>query len=187
MYRGPWTLEADRLREQRRKRLLRRARGEAPLVFVAFLVGALGVSWFVLRPDLAALLEPDTQVETVPANPVVAYPHFAMCRASLNRNCVVDGDTFRLGTERMRIANIDAPETYRGICGGAREVSLGRQAAARLQVLMNGGRLDIERQGHDGYGRTLVRVRAGGHDVGARLVEERLARYWPDGAEFWCR
>jgi len=180
MYRSSWIHQADIQRRQARRR-------DASVMATIFLVGALGVSWFVLRPDLAALLDPDMQVAAVPANPVVAYPHFAMCRASLNRNCVVDGDTFRLGTERMRIANIDTPETYRGICGGAREVALGKKAAARLRVLMNGGGLAIERQGHDRYGRTLVRVRAGGRDVGERLVNERLARRWPDGAEFWCR
>jgi endonuclease YncB( thermonuclease family) len=188
MNRGPWTLEADRLRQQRRQRLVRHARSEIPFAVIAFLVGALGVGWFILRPDLSALLAPDTPFATVPADrPVAAYPYFAMCSASLGRDCIIDGDTFRLGREKMRIANIDAPETYTGICGGAREVALGKEAAARLQLLMNSGGLAIERQGHDRYGRTLVRVRAGGHDVGERLVNERLARHWPNGDEFWCR
>jgi endonuclease YncB( thermonuclease family) len=155
---------------------------------IIFLVGALAVGWFILRPDLSVLFAPDAPVATAPAHRTAAvYPHFALCSAALGRDCVIDGDTFRLGREKMRIANIDAPETYRGICGGDREVSLGKQAAARLQLLMNGGGLAIERQGHDRYGRTLVRVRAGGHDVGERLVSERLARHWPNGDEFWCR
>lgn len=39
----------------------------------------------------------------------------------------------------------------------------------------------------DGTGkRTLATIRIGGPDVGDILIEERLARRWPDGKEWWC-
>ena len=39
----------------------------------------------------------------------------------------------------------------------------------------------------DGTGsRTLATIRISGRDVGDILIEERLARRWPDGYEFWC-
>jgi endonuclease YncB( thermonuclease family) len=51
---------------------------------------------------------------------------------------------------------------------------------------MNGSALQIKRNGADKYGRTLVTVLAGGKDVGQTLVDEHLARLWPNGAEWWC-
>jgi endonuclease YncB( thermonuclease family) len=55
-----------------------------------------------------------------------------------------------------------------------------------LVQLLNQEDVSIERHGKDRYDRTLAVVRVAGVDVGDILVQEGLARYWPDGSEFWC-
>ncbi|MFC5067859.1 thermonuclease family protein [Flaviflagellibacter deserti] len=112
---------------------------------------------------------------------------FSICGPGSAPTCVVDGDTFRLNGERMRIESIDTPEIHTNLCGGQREIGLGRKAGLRLAELLNSGPLAVTRTGHDRYGRTLVLVRAGGRDLGEVLIGEGLARRWPDGDEFWCR
>lgn len=52
--------------------------------------------------------------------------------------------------------------------------------------LLNTNTWTVERSGVDRYGRTLAAIRIGGRDVGEWLVEKRLARWWPDGEEWWC-
>ncbi len=40
--------------------------------------------------------------------------------------------------------------------------------------------------GADRHGRVLASIHIDGEDVGDILVREGLARYSPDGDEFWC-
>lgn len=110
-----------------------------------------------------------------------------LCGSGQRVTCVVDGDTFWFDGEKFRVMGYDTPEPVTGLCGGAGERRLARVASARLVELFNTSRMSIERHGADRYGRTLVVLRADGRDVGDILVEEGLARYWPDGDEFWCR
>jgi len=49
MYRSSWIHQADIQRRQARRR-------DASVMATIFLVGALAVSWFILRPDITALL-----------------------------------------------------------------------------------------------------------------------------------
>jgi len=48
--------------------------------------------------------------------------------------CVVDGDTFWLGVERIRIQGYDTPETTTNLCGRNRSVQLGLKVTARLHA-----------------------------------------------------
>lgn len=100
-------------------------------------------------------------------------------------NCVVDGDTFWLGREKFRLANIDAPELSEPRCSSERR--LARKATRRLFQLLVGQELTIERQGLDKYGRTLALVTASGRDVGEVLVSEGLARVWTGRRLPWCK
>ena len=98
---------------------------------------------------------------------------------------VHDGDTIRCGRERVRIANIDAPElpdspkcqdrrrSYAWCDFAAAEVS--RVALVRL---LSRGRVMIERLGTDPYGRTLATVSVNGMDAGDYLISQGLARPW---------
>jgi micrococcal nuclease len=108
------------------------------------------------------------------------------------RAVIIDGDTFALGSERVRIWNIDAPETRGSRC--ERELVLGLKAKERLAGLLRAGSIDIVRGGEDRYSRTLARVSVGGLDVGSVLIGEGLALPWRDGPEarearlrHWCR
>ncbi|ANV26582.1 MULTISPECIES: thermonuclease family protein [Hyphomicrobiales] len=100
---------------------------------------------------------------------------------------VWDGDSIRLGaghqSEAVRIFNIDAPE-IEGRC--AYESNLAREAKIRLAEILQGRRVEIQRQGTDRYGRTLAAIRVEGHDVGDVLVSEGLARTWAGWREPWC-
>jgi micrococcal nuclease len=46
---------------------------------------------------------------------------FALCVASSRITCVVDGDTFWLAGEKVRIADINAPELHGAGCPAERQ------------------------------------------------------------------
>lgn len=100
---------------------------------------------------------------------------------------VWDGDTIRIESrsiERVRIFNIDAPELD-GKCGY--EIDLAFNSKSRLAEILQGQRVQIQRQGEDRYGRTLAALSVNGRDVGDQLVREGLARTWSGRREPWCR
>lgn len=107
-----------------------------------------------------------------------------LCPAGPRDNCVVDGDTFWLAGEKIRIADIDTPEVSQPKC--AAEKALGERAKRRLLALLNAAPYEIRRTGTDRYGRTLgVVVNARG-SIGDQLVREGLARTWSGRREPWC-
>ena len=98
---------------------------------------------------------------------------------------VVDGDTIRLGAERVRIMNIDAPETEgRAKCNAERR--LAAVATEKLTEIIMGERLEVERHGKDRFGRTLAYIRVRGADVGELLIKARVAVQWGNGRPDWC-
>jgi micrococcal nuclease len=73
---------------------------------------------------------------------------------------VIDGDTIRWGRERIRILNIDAPETEgRARCNAERR--LAALATMTLVELVMGERLEIQRNGKDRFGRLPTSEYAG--------------------------
>jgi endonuclease YncB( thermonuclease family) len=111
---------------------------------------------------------------------------FGLCHTGAGTNCVVDGDTFWLQGENIRIADIDAPETHDYGC--PEEKALGHRATQRLHSLVNSGAVSlgsIDRD-QDRYGRKLRMVYVDGRGVGDTLVQEGLARYYRDGKKPWC-
>src|SRR6185503_7600087 len=102
-------------------------------------------------------------------------------------NCVIDGDTFAFEGKRIRIADIDTPETNPARC--AYEAQLGARATHRLQELLNAGPFQLENSGNrdeDQYGRKLRVVVRNGHSLGNVLVSEGLAREWTGRRLPWC-
>lgn len=100
---------------------------------------------------------------------------------------VIDGDTFRMGTETIRIADIDTPEMD-GRC--ASERALARRAAERLSTLLDSGPVGLsanpDGRDEDRYGRKLRIVSTGQGSVGDTLVAEGLARRWTGRRLPWC-
>src|SRR4051812_37460338 len=75
-------------------------------------------------------------VAEVPEGPARTVD-FGFCHSGGGTNCVVDGDTFWMDGEKIRIADIDAPETHPSRC--AEEERLGNAATRRLQALLSAG------------------------------------------------
>jgi len=121
---------------------------------------------------------------------IVAVPpgerSFGFCPTGGGTNCVVDGDTFWMDGVKIRIADIDTPETYPPRC--AHEAALGARATDRLQALLNAGPLALEGidRDEDRYGRKLRIVIRGGRSIGDMLVAEGLARPWGGARRPWC-
>lgn len=100
---------------------------------------------------------------------------------------VTDGDTFSIaGGERVRILNIDTPEIgSRARC--ASEALLAAEARRYLtRRVRRAERIEVARDGHDRFGRTLARVRIDGQDIGDELVRNRLAQVWRGHRADWC-
>jgi micrococcal nuclease len=120
---------------------------------------------------------------TAPAAPA----RFADCHIGGGTDCVVDGDTFRMGGVRIRIDDIDTPETHPARC--AREAELGAAATRRLRALLNSGEVVLASSGRDTdrYGRQLRLVTVGGRGIGDMLIAEGLARRYAGGHRAgWC-
>jgi len=112
--------------------------------------------------------------------------NFGFCHVGGGHNCVVDGDTLYLEGVKIRIADIDTPETHDPKC--AEEKSLGDRATQRLIRLVNSGDVTlapIDRD-EDSYGRKLRIVKVDGESVGETLVGEGLARWYEGGRRPWC-
>lgn len=121
---------------------------------------------------------------SVASAPVTAS--FSYCKWGGGTNCVVDGDTFYIDGEKVRIAGIDAPETHPPRCDY--EARLGDEATERLHALLNSGAVtmtSIDRD-RDTYGRLLRNVAVGGRDVGEAMVSAGVAREYGSGRRPWC-
>lgn len=112
---------------------------------------------------------------------------FTFCHTGGGTNCVVDGDTIWYGGVKIRIADIDAPQTHPPRC--AYEADLGARATQRLAELLNAGPIELASIGgrdRDRYGRELRIVLRDGVSLGDELVAEGLARTWTGRREPWC-
>ncbi len=111
---------------------------------------------------------------------------FGYCHTGGGTNCVVDGDTFYISGEKVRIAGIDAPETHPPRC--ADEARLGNAATEKLNALLNSGAVtmtSIDRD-RDTYGRLLRNVAVDGEDVGEAMISAGVAREYGSGRRPWC-
>lgn len=153
-----------------------------PSAILAAAIG-LGGAWALRDPapaDTAAAVQP------VALKAATSSRRYPVCSSRLRRNCVVDGDTFYLGSEKIRLADIDAPETHPPRC--ALEADLGDRATTRLSELLSAGSFELVRfdRDTDRYGRKLRVAMRNGQSLGDRLVSEGLARTWTGRRQPWC-
>ncbi len=178
-------LELRRLQQPRASSgWLAAARGLGPLLFAAPLAAFTAVLvWDGPPPGFAVAIEP----------PVAGAgdreaARFGLCNGlgAAGGNCVIDGDTFWYQGEKIRIADINTPETSRPGC--AREAELGAAATARLQALLNQGAFTLETvdRDRDKYDRLLRTVTRDGTSLGGVLVGEGLAEEWRGYRGSWC-
>ncbi len=102
---------------------------------------------------------------------------------------VVDGDTIKLGTQRLRVLNLDAPETERARCESER--ALGDRATTALRGKiedgLKAGAVAIIPNGRfDKFRRPLVRIEVHGKDVANEMIADGLAREWRGSSSDWC-
>lgn len=113
---------------------------------------------------------------------------FPLCGSGTRTTCIVDGDTFWYRGEKVRIADINTPETSQPAC--PREAELGRAATLRLQALLASGPFTLspapDGRDKDRYGRLLRTVTRAGRSLGAELVRAGLAETWQGRRGNWC-
>lgn len=87
-----------------------------------------------------------------------------------------DGDSFRMGEDRVRLLGIDAPELAQ-LCDTASggQWACGKAGRERMNQLLSGGKVNCVPEGHDQYQRLLAVCTVGGRDIGATMVAEGLA------------
>ena len=176
-------------RHRRRRMPSPRRRGNRFYGLAALaVVVAVGLGWKHLPPidsrdplnGIVALWQP-------PEPEIVTSRYFPICASGPRVDCIVDGDTFWMGGEKIRIADINTPEIGEPQC--RRERALGEEAKRRLHQLMNAGPVSLRRAGgqdRDRYGRLLRTVHRDGRSLGDILVAEGLAHRWNGRRESWC-
>ena len=121
------------------------------------------------------------------ASPDAEAARFEPCTNAARVTCVVDGDTFWYRGAKIRVADINTPETGRPAC--QREADLGHAATERLTELLNAGPFTLapwQHRDRDRYGRLLRTVTRDGASLGAALVREGLAEEWKGRRGSWC-
>lgn len=147
---------------------------------IVFAGGMLALNWPTLgSPSSELTPKLSLMAET-------SSPRFELCGMT-RRTCVVDGDTFWLEGDKIRIADIDTPEISEPKCDA--EYQLGMKATHRLRDLLNEGAFEVRPIGNrdeDRFGRKLRVVVRGGQSLGDQLVSEGLARTWTGRRQPWC-
>lgn len=152
--------------------------------FRRFLAGAAAsalVAWAVISPTSAASRSADIGLIFR-----AIYCDNSACEPVTLQ--VQSGDRFVMSRwgdhhERIRIANIDAPDC-RARCLSGRASA--QQARARLAELLYGSRFTTARIDTDRRGNTVAMVTVNRRDVGHALIRERLV--WPMEKRHhsWC-
>ncbi len=101
---------------------------------------------------------------------------------------IVDGDSFFLGSDEVRLFGIDAPEG-RQVCTAANGSSYrcGRKAAKMLRTLVRNRQVSCDVISTDRYDRSLARCRAGKVDLNTEMVRRGWAVAYRDGIGEFAR
>jgi micrococcal nuclease len=156
---------------------------DSRFVFLMLTTPLLGfwIVWKAMSPDVAIL----SATLSASASDTESAS-FTFCHSGGGTNCVVDGDTIYYRGTKIRIADIDTPETHGPRCPA--EAERGAAATRRMQQLVNAGPFSLQsiNRDEDRYGRKLRIITRGGESLGAVLVNEGLARYYEGGRRPWC-
>ncbi|MGN6487333.1 MAG: thermonuclease family protein [Devosia sp.] len=117
---------------------------------------------------------------TLPA----AAADFRTCKGGHRVTCVVDGDTFWLKGEKIRLEGYDSPEMGPPKC--SRPAVGAIEARDALTQLLNSGTVELKRRGVDRYGRTLARVMINGQDITDTMIGAGHGRRYQRGQQSWC-
>lgn len=169
------TMMRDRPRRRRRNNIVqfrrptrwRRRRGRqislVPLIVCGLIIGS-AIGWAALEYG----------------DKLPGWPAAASEATGLGVGCVspvvVDGDTLRCGSTRIRLSSIDAPEMP-GHCRPGRECTPGDPYAStgNLRSLVNGQAVECRQVDTDHYGRAVARCSVRGQDLSCAQVEGGFA------------
>lgn len=161
--------------------------GRIAMLFALAVAG--GIGWVSFDNRFGRPGEPRAD-GTIPAPPSISTDTlsagFDLCAGGVRVNCVVDGDTFWFLGEKIRIADIDAPEISQPACAAERQ--LGEMSRDRLLAMLNEDRFSLMAgwRDEDRYGRKLRVLSRSGKSLGESLADQGLARRW-NGPNFgWC-
>lgn len=88
---------------------------------------------------------------------------------------VVDGDTIDIGTTRIRLWGIDAPEGKQQCSRESKTYDCGNEASKKLLSLIGSQNVECLKKTQDRYKRMVAVCRAGGKDIGAEMVRSGWA------------
>ncbi len=123
-----------------------------------------------------------------PGEPETVDEVFAFCGEGGAFACVSDGDSFRLGTRKIRIRGIDAPETGDKAQCDAERVKA-EAARAALRDWLNRGPFEMRAKpgdARDQYGRDLRIVSRAGQTVDEEMIASGLAHKYVNHKTSWC-
>ena len=141
---------------------------------------------FLTKFALALVLPAFVRAEPFPPLATVAY---APAEAATWTECpspyVVDGDTIRCGSERVRLLGIDAPELP-GHCARYRACVAGDpfRSTESLRQAVHSGPVRYRTIKRDRYGRAVAIVTAGALNLSCWQIQRGQAEYvgkWDDG------
>ena len=148
----------------------------APLGLFTAILLADGVPFLSAAPDAAQAKHP------------LVEAYFAPCLGGVRTTCVVDGDTIWLHGQKIRIADIDAPEISDPDCEAERATGL--RTTARLTAWLNAAPFEVhpnpDGRDEDRYGRKLRILSRDGSSAVETLVAEGLATRWGEARRRWC-
>lgn len=169
---------------RREAAVVERVRRSSPSVLALLLAAFLGGGAYLVFWNMGQSLA------SLPVSKILSLKnsgHIGTCSVFLRSNCVVDGDTFYYQGQKIRIADIDAPETGSAQC--ASEAERGERAKQRLRELLNEAPFELHgymSRDTDRYGRKLRIVTRDGRSIGDILIAEGLARRWNGKRRPWC-
>jgi len=183
------------MRNQRKRPTRRQPLDRKPPVFILFLLvfaGTVAITqgylsgWFEGVPDRPLSLVGAAIAEAPASGEPSKQASFSFCHMGGGYNCVVDGDTIWFEGIKIRLADIDTPETHDYQC--QTEKNLGDRATVRLREILQSGSISLKPidRDEDQYGRKLRIVLVDGESIGEALVDEGLARWYEGGRRPWC-
>jgi endonuclease YncB( thermonuclease family) len=88
---------------------------------------------------------------------------------------IIDGDTLVIGTTKVRLDGIDAPETQQTCSRGGQAWRCGEAATSYLRDLIAGQQVVCDEAGEDRYGRRLAFCSAGSRELNREMVRSGMA------------
>lgn len=90
----------------------------------------------------------------------------------VGRAIVIDGDTIEIGSQRIRLWGIDAPEGRQTCKIGGKPYFCGDNSTVALRAIIGNKELRCERLDTDRYRRIVARCLINGQDIGALMVRQ---------------